>query len=216
MVFWNTGALEHFSAACSRSEREDSMIIRRARSDAVQAAEKCSSRSLSRGPHVVGQRRIETGPKRINIESAASGITRVNRWFDGLAHALDIHEHPLDALFMKVRVMPVRNDVAQQSRMIDGRPDVANVHAAPVRLAGDGTIRFQQIRYNRFIDGRLLGIRAQERCVWLVTLYIEIEPVQRYTAELAKHQLAKTNRRRQLDGHRCPRARGYITFEGVA
>src|SRR5260363_270006 len=125
MVFWNTGALEHFSAACSRSEREDSMIIRRARSDAVQAAEKCSSRSLSRGPHVVGQRRIETGPKRINIESAASGITRV---------------------------MPVRNDVAQQSRMIDGRPDVANLHAAPVRLAGDGTIRFQQIRYNRFID----------------------------------------------------------------
>src|SRR5260364_373094 len=61
---------------------------------------------------------------------------------------------------MKVRVMPVRNDVAQQSRMIDGRPDVANLHAAPVRLAGDGTIRFQQIRYNRFIDGRLLGIRA--------------------------------------------------------
>src|SRR5260364_403612 len=41
--------------------------------------EKCSSRSLSRGPHVVGQRLIETGPKRINIESAAFFFSLIRR-----------------------------------------------------------------------------------------------------------------------------------------
>ena len=116
---------------------------------------------LPRQPRVIRQRQIKVSPKRIDIQTAATGVARINGKAFRLAFTHHIQKYLFNALLMKPGMFAIRNDLPQQSRVIDWRADITNLHASPIRLPGHRTIRFQQVRKQRFINRRFAKRRAQ-------------------------------------------------------
>lgn len=76
---------------------------------------------LPRKPRVIRHRQIEVGPERVDVEPAAPCVSRIDSKAFRLAFAHHIHEDFLDALLVKPRVFAVRNDVPEQTGVIDRR-----------------------------------------------------------------------------------------------
>ena len=62
-----------------------------------------------------------------------------------MAVTQDIHEDAFDTLLVKLVVVAEPDQVLQQAFLIDLRTDVVNLHAAPVRLAGNRAVGFEQV-----------------------------------------------------------------------
>ena len=76
-------------------------------------------------------------PERIDIDAAASLVAGIHAQRLGLTALENVQEHALDAAFVEVVVLAVRNDVLQQAGAIDSGPAVAYLQAADIRLRRD-------------------------------------------------------------------------------
>lgn len=102
--------------------------------------------------------------KRIDVNSAAALVTRVNRQLLACTSFQDIEEHAFDTGFVKVLVLAKRHNVLQERSGIDPWPGVFHQHAAAVRLAGDRTQAAQHMGMQSFAyNGR--GVRTKQVCV---------------------------------------------------
>src|SRR2546422_274591 len=81
----------------------------------------------------------------VDVETAAARVARVDREFDRLAAPPHIHEDALHALLVKLVVVAKAHQVLQQPLLVDLRAGVADLHAAPVGLAGDQAVAFEQV-----------------------------------------------------------------------
>lgn len=90
--------------------------------------------------HIPRQRLRVAGAKGVDVQTAATGVAGIDGQFVRLAALGDVHEHPLHAVFMKTVVLAKADDVAQQPGLVDLRIKVADLHGAPVGLAGHGAV----------------------------------------------------------------------------
>ena len=79
--------------------------------------------------------RAEVAAPWIDVESATSCIARIDRQFLWRALAQDVDKDALHALFVELIVFPKADHVSEQAFLVDLRPDIMNLHAAPVGLA---------------------------------------------------------------------------------
>ena len=79
----------------------------------------------------------------IDVQAAAPGVTGIYRQVLRFALAQQVHENPLHALFMKLVVLAKTDQIFEQPFLIDRRANIVNLNAAPIRLSGHHTIRFQ-------------------------------------------------------------------------
>ena len=101
------------------------------------------------------------GAKGVDVQSAAAGVAGVDGQLDGFAACPDVHEDALHALLVKFVVIAKAHQVLQQTFLVNLRAAVLNLHAAPVGLAGDQTIAFEQIADQGFGDGCFFVVGAQ-------------------------------------------------------
>ena len=141
-------------------------------------------RLLARRAHVGGGLGRMAGAPGVDVEPAAARVARGHAQLGGPAALPDVHEHALDAVLVKVVVIAKADDVAQQPGLVDLRAGVADLHAAPVGLAGDGAIAFQQAAGQCFFHRLLveggrqqIGRRAGHGLAFDVEA-IEVEAVQ--------------------------------------
>ena len=97
--------------------------------------------------------RREIAAPGIDVDAATACIACINRQALRLASSEDVEKNPFDTLFVEFLCGSQADDVLEQSFLIDLGTDVVDLQAGPVRLAGDRTVRFQKVRYQRFLDG---------------------------------------------------------------
>ena len=102
------------------------------------------------------------GAKRVDVEPAAPRVACINRQAMRLAARPDVHEDALHALLMKLVVVAKAHDVLQQAFLVDLRAGVADLYAAPVGLAGDQTVAFEQVAGQRFLDRGFVKLGKQQ------------------------------------------------------
>ena len=83
--------------------------------------------------------------KRVDIEPAAAVIERLDMQRPGGDPPLEITEHSLDTLLVKLLVLAVGDDVAQQGAMIQRPALIMNPYAGPIGLARDRAQGPQQV-----------------------------------------------------------------------
>ena len=67
-------------------------------------------------------------------------------------HALQVEKDTLDALFMKVSVLAKTHQIGKQAAVVQRSAAILNYYRAPVRLAGDRAVGFQQMAIDTLID----------------------------------------------------------------
>src|SRR6185369_2324335 len=87
----------------------------------------------------------------VDIKAAPTGISGVHRQMLRLALAKYVRKDALDALLMELIMLPETDQVLEQALLVDLRADIADLHAAPVRLAGDQAVRLEQVGNEGFL-----------------------------------------------------------------
>src|SRR5690554_1402632 len=105
-----------------------------------------ANQSLARFEHVFRHLEAAAGAKRIDVQTAPACVSRPHREPLRPASGLDVAKHALHALLMKLVMATEGDDVAQQRRTIELRPRITHSEHAPVRLAGNQAIGFEQVR----------------------------------------------------------------------
>ena len=80
-------------------------------------------------------------------------------------------------MLVKAVVVAQAHDVAQQPFLVDGRAGVADLHIAPIGLAGYGAVAAQQMAGEGFAHGRFIAGRAQPVRGGVVVGAFHIEPI---------------------------------------
>ena len=147
---------------------------------------------------VGGWRELAATAERVDIEAAAPRVAgkygeRLRR-----ALALEIAIDALDALLVKLVVLAEGDDVAQQSCTVDRPAAIADDQHAPIRLAGDQAIRFEQVRVERFFDDGCVG-GAQQPWRGFVSVDGNIEIVQQLAVRVGDDCLRSLAKRLQID-----------------
>ena len=70
------------------------------------------------------------------------------------------------------------HDVAQQAFLVDGRAGVADLHAAPVGLAGDQAIALEQVADQGFGHGRVVVVGLEQVGARRVVAAFDVQAVQ--------------------------------------
>ncbi len=109
---------------------------------------------------------------------------------------------------MEIVVFPKRCDVAQQGCRVDARPFVPYLHAAHVRLGGDGAQAAQQVAVQALLDDHAL-IGLQQLCVDLPGIAVDIEPVDARPVQGGDRDIGI-----ERDLHRCPSAFRQVGRDG--
>ena len=94
-------------------------------------------------------RLVAARAKRIDVDAAAPREARVDGQPFGPAAPPDVGEDPLDAMLVEARMPAERHEVAEQSRGVDPRAAVANLHAGVVGLPGHRAHRPEEARAQR-------------------------------------------------------------------
>ena len=87
---------------------------------------------------------------------------------------LEVDKDPLDALLVELVVLAERDEVAQQLLPIQFRPLVADHYRAPVGLAGDQTVGFEQVAVQGLFYLFAAGRPLQQGRIKLVIVYLDI------------------------------------------
>ena len=92
------------------------------------------------------------GSHGIDVDAATTRVAGINRQALRFASSEYVQKNPFDTLLMEFLCGSQADDVFEQPLLIDLGTDVVDLQAGPVRLAGDRAVRFQKIRYQRFLD----------------------------------------------------------------
>ncbi len=122
----------------------------------------------------VGGHGFEIGAERVDVEAAAAGIAGIDGQLLRLAIVLEVDKDPLDALLVELVVLAERDEIAQQLLPIEFRPLVADHHRAPVGLAGDQTVGFEQVAVQGLFYLFATGCPLQQGRIKLVIVYLDI------------------------------------------
>src|SRR5690606_6109705 len=157
------------------------------------------------------RRQARRGAPWIDVEPAAAGVARLDPQRLRPASRQQVAEDLFDALFMEAGVVAEGHEVAQQAGAVDARATVADADAGPVRLAGDGAVRLEQLRTQG--PGDLPGrIGDQQRGIGrAVVVEVDVEPVDGFGVVIRGH-------RRQAEGHfhRRPDRAGEVSGDSRA
>jgi hypothetical protein len=117
---------------------------------------------------------------------------------------------------VKLIVVSKAHDVTQQTRLVNLRTGVADAHTAPIRLARDQAIAFEQIAGQGFSGGRFVEIGRQQLGIGLVLVALQIQTVKTETIQLMHRLAVKALGQHQLhthtrfDGFAMPNARAQV------
>ena len=143
---------------------------------------------LARRAHIGRQGAGVAGAEGVDVESATACVAGVDREFDRLAAGPDVHEEAFHALLMEFVVVAKTDQILQQTLLVDLRAGVLNLHTAPVGLASDEAIAFEQVAGQGFGDWRFFMVGAQQLGGGLVLRALYIEAVQQQAFELLNAQ----------------------------
>ena len=118
------------------------------------------------------------GSKGVDIHPATPGVACINRELDRAAALHDVGVDALHALLVKFIVIAKAHDVLQQTALLDLRPTVADLHAAPIRLTGDQAIAFEQVAEQHLGDGLFIESGLQQLRGRGVVRAFQIQPIQ--------------------------------------
>ena len=121
------------------------------------------------------------GAKGVDVQTTAAGVARINRELERFAARPDVHEHALHALLMELVVVAKTHDVLQQTFLVDLCAGIADLHAAPVRLARDQAVAFEQVAHQHLRHGAFvfcLRRSAQQLRRGGVMVALHVQPVQ--------------------------------------
>ena len=111
---------------------------------------------------------------------------------------------------MKFIVLAETDQVAQQAFLFDLRADIGDLHAAPVRLAGDQAIRLEQMRHQGLFYRTIGVVRAQELGRRHVLVDLQVEAIEQGAFQLAHLERAEGVRRGDLHVHRRAERGGQV------
>src|SRR5690606_29665515 len=121
----------------------------------------------------------------VDVQAAAPRITGIHGQLARLALAQHVHEDALDTLLMELVVLAEADQVFQQSFLLDLRADIADLHRAPVWLAGDQAVGLEQVRYQRLFDRPVLLVSLEQLRRRRVRVDLDVEPVQQRAFEFS-------------------------------
>ncbi|MCY1548139.1 hypothetical protein D9M68_842300 [compost metagenome] len=65
---------------------------------------------------------------------------------------MQVEKDPLHALLVEIRMLAKAHQIGQQTGVIQRRTTVLHHHTAPIRLAGNRAVGFQQMAVQAFLD----------------------------------------------------------------
>jgi len=98
---------------------------------------------------------------RVDVQTTTSGVTRIHLKTQRLAATCDVHEDALHTLLVKLVVVSKAHDITQQTRLINLWSGVADAHTAPVGLACDQAIAFEQVARQGFCGRRFVEVSRE-------------------------------------------------------
>ena len=157
---------------------------------------------LSCGAHAV-RRGLEIAAKGVDVDAAAAQEARIDRQCPRCAASENVDEDSLDAAFVKCRMPPIGDQVAQQPATLDPRTSIADHHVTIVGLTGDRASRSEQRRAQRLLHVGAAG--DEQRGRGLVNVGGDREVVQRFARQRSRVERAPW--RREQPARAAPSAR---------
>jgi len=109
---------------------------------------------LPSGSHLQRQALRVAAAPRVDVDTAAPRVTRIHGELGGFATRPDVHEDALHAMLVKLIVVAKTHDVLKQAGLVNLCAAVTDADTAPVGLACDQAIAFQQIAEQCLCDRR--------------------------------------------------------------
>ena len=148
----------------------------------------CGKKLLLAGVAQIGRPLCTTkvGAPWVDIKAASAGIPCIHRQVLRLALAQDVREDALDALFMELIMLAEADQVLEQAFLVDLRTVIADLHAAPIGLAGHQAIRLQQVRYQGFFHWQVVEVGFQGFRLRRIVVDLDVQAVQQMAFQLAQ------------------------------
>lgn len=164
---------------------------------------------LPRGTAIAHRHLAAIAAEGVDVQPAAAGVARVDGEAAGRAGAEQIGEDAFHALFVEFIVLAEAYQVAQQRLAVQPRAGVADLHAAPVRLAGDQAVGFQQMTAQGFADD-VAGVGAQDLRAGRVVVHLDVQLVDAFASQFGDGFAAKLLRQHDVDAYRLAGGGGQV------
>ena len=126
-----------------------------------------------------------TAAPRVDVHPSSPGVTSLHTELGWLATSQDVKVDALDAMLVKFLVVAKAHDVAQEPRLIDLRPAVADLNTAPIGLARHETIAFEQMAGQRFGHRLLIVLDTQKIRLGSVLITFDVQTIQLQAIEFS-------------------------------